>query len=78
MGYVNGKFAEMPAAGLHDVRVKQPAGVKTATLVVAGLAGVIALASVLSGSGDYDNPADRLDCEDDPDQIGCPNSPLPF
>jgi hypothetical protein len=78
MGYVNGRFEEIPAENLQEIRVKRPARAKTAAVVAAGLAGIAAVAVAISSTGDYDNPADRLDCEDDPDQQGCPNNPNPM
>jgi len=77
VGYVNGQFEEIPVASLQKIVVRRRASGKTAALIAAGAVGIAALAAALSSSGDYRNPADRLDCEDDPYQLGCPANPLP-
>jgi len=77
VGYVNGQFEEIPVASLQKIVVRRRAGGKTAALVAAGALGIAALAVAISSSGDYRNPADLLDCDDDPDQLGCPGNPLP-
>ena len=78
VGYVNGRFEEMPATGFQKMLVRRPARGKTAALLVVGLVGVGAFAAAVAASGDYKNPADTLDCDDDPEQPGCPlGPPLP-
>lgn len=75
VGYVGGRFEEMPVAGVQRIVVRRPAKGKTAALIVAGTVGVAALAVLISGGSGYFNPADKLDCEDDPYQPGCPLAP---
>ena len=77
VGYVNGQFQEIPAAGLQKIVVRRKAGGKTAALVAVGTLGVVALAYAVSSTGDYRNPEDKLDCEDNPDQPGCGGNPIP-
>ena len=78
VGYVNGRFEEMPATGLQRMMVRRPARGKTAALLAVSLVGVGALAALVAGVGDFKNPEDKLDCEDDPYQPGCPlGPPLP-
>lgn len=74
VGYVNGEFEEMPAADLKQIRVKQRARGKTAALIAAGAVGAAGFAYLISNVGSYINPEDRLDCEDNPDQPGCPGA----
>jgi hypothetical protein len=71
VGYVNGKFEELPAADLKQVRMKAPARVQTAALIVATAVGIGMFAMLATGSGVFHNPADNLDCDDNPDQVGC-------
>lgn len=75
VGYVNGQFEEMPTVGVKQLLVKRPAKGKTAALIAAGLLGVSAVVILVSGSGDYRNPADLHDCYDDPEAPGCPLAP---
>jgi hypothetical protein len=75
LGYVNGQFEEIPASSLQAMQVKHRDKKKTAALVVAGLAGVAAMAIMVSGAGDHNNPEDTRDCEDDYYQPGCPGGP---
>lgn len=77
VGYVNGKFEELPATNLAQMRVKRRAGGRTAALVTGGLLGIAALAYMVTSTGDYRNPEDKLDCEDNPDQPGCGGNPIP-
>jgi len=72
VGYVDGEFEEMPAADLKQIRMKQRARGKTAALLAAGVVGAAAMAYLITNTGSYVNPADNLDCADDPDQPGCP------
>jgi hypothetical protein len=78
LGYVNGKFQEIPISSLQQMRVKQRHKAKTAALVTAGLVGVAAMAAMVSGSGDHRNSEDTRDCDDNPDQPGCGSNPLPM
>jgi hypothetical protein len=75
VGYVNGQFEEMPGVGLKQMLVRRSARGRTAALVAAGAVGIAALAALVSGAGDYRNPADRHDCYDDPEAPGCPLAP---
>lgn len=56
VGYVNGRFEEMSAAGLTQMRVRRRAGGRTAALIAAGAVGAAALVYVLSGSGGGQDP----------------------
>jgi len=71
VGYVNGKFEELPAADLKQVRMKAPARVQTAALIVVTTVGIGMFAMLATSSGIFHNPADNLDCDDNPDQVGC-------
>jgi hypothetical protein len=75
VGYVNGRFEEMPSDEFEELLVRRPARGKTIALVAAGLAGIAATAALVSSSGDYRNPERLLDCDDDPHQEGCPLGP---
>jgi len=75
MGYVDGQFEEMLAADLKQIRMKQRARGKTAALLAAGAVGAAALAYMVFSTGDYRDPAANLDCEDGPEQPGCPGVP---
>ena len=75
VGMVNGELEEMPASELKRVRMKRAAHGRTIGLV-AGIAAASAAAVLLiKSTGGYQNPADKLDCEDDPYQPGCPLAP---
>jgi hypothetical protein len=78
LGYVNGEWQEIPATALQQMQVKRRDKTKTAAVLVAGLAGVAAIAYMVSGAGDHVNPEALADCEDDPELPGCPlGPPLP-
>jgi hypothetical protein len=77
VGYVNGQFEEIPAGGLKRISMKRPAPRKTAALIAAGVVGAIAAAYLMTSTGDYRNPADTLDCDDNPEQPGCPGANPP-
>ena len=75
VGYVNGRFEEMPATGVQKLVVRRRSSGKTAALIVSGAFGVAAIAYLISSTGDYNDPQALLDCEDDPYQPGCPLAP---
>lgn len=58
VGFVDGKYREMPAADLKQLIMQIPARGRTTALVVAGALGVAAIAVLLTSSGDYVNPCD--------------------
>ena len=72
VGYVNGEFEELPATDLKQMRVRRMAGGKTTGLVAASAAGAFTFVYLVTGKGSYFNPEVLLDCDDDPDQRGCP------
>jgi hypothetical protein len=58
VGFVDGKYREMPAADLKQLIMQVPARGRTTALVVAGALGIVAFAVLATGSGDYVNPCD--------------------
>jgi hypothetical protein len=78
LGYVNGQFEEIPGDHVRTMLVKRPARKKTIALVAVGIAAVAGTAMMISQQGDHVDPAATLDCDDDPDQVGCPNNPNPM
>lgn len=71
VGYVQGTFKEMPTANLKQFVIKKPDKGKTTALIVGTAVGIAGFAMLLTSGGAYTNPADLLDCDDDPDQAGC-------
>jgi hypothetical protein len=71
VGYVNGKFEELPGADLKQVRMMAPAKGRTTALIVATAVGVAGFAILLTGSG---APATgpMIDCTENAMQAGCP------
>ena len=58
VGFVDGKYREMPAGDLKQLVMQSPARVRTTALVIAGAIGIATFAYLLTGSGDYVNPCD--------------------
>ena len=71
VGYVNGKFEELPAADLKQVRMRAPARAQTAALIVATTVGVAGFAWMVTGGGGFFDPKTTTDCDDDPDRPEC-------
>lgn len=71
VGYVNGKFEELPAADLKQVRMRAPARAQTAALIVATTIGIAGFAWMVTGGGGFVDPKSLEDCEDDPNQPEC-------
>ena len=69
VGYVNGKYEEMPTAQFKQVRVQRPATAKTALLVAALTVGFGAFAYVLAGGGATDKSDDS--CTERPESPMC-------
>lgn len=74
MGYIEGQFEELPASDLKHLQVKRIAKGRTAALVTAGVIGTATTLYLISGAGDYEDPAATLDCDDDPELPGCPGA----
>jgi hypothetical protein len=72
VGYVNGEFSELLNTDMTGFKVKRMAGAKTAGLVGATAVGVGVFVVMVTGTEKYTDPASLLDCEDDPNQVGCP------
>jgi hypothetical protein len=66
VGYVNGEFQELPASSLSKVVTKRPARAKTIALAAAGTVALGAFVWMIAGGEDYVNPAQFVDCDDDP------------
>ena len=58
VGFVDGKYREMPATDLKSVIMQRPARGRTTALVVAGALGIVTIAYLLSSTGNYENPCD--------------------
>jgi hypothetical protein len=71
VGYVQGKFEEMPTANLTKFVMKRPDKGKTTALIIATTVGIAGAAFMLTSTGTSTDPKDLLDCDDDPDQPGC-------
>lgn len=72
VGYINGQFEEMPAADFKRISVKQAARGKTFALIAASAVAAGAVAYLITNTGSYVDPATKLDCDDNPEQPGCP------
>jgi hypothetical protein len=71
VGYVEGKFEEMPTANLQKFVMKKPDKGKTTALIIGTTVGVAGVAFLLTSTGLFSDPQSMLDCDDDPDQAGC-------
>jgi hypothetical protein len=56
VGFVDGKYREFRPEDLRELRVRQPAPGRTASLVAAGALGLTAVVVLLSGSEDTYDP----------------------
>lgn len=74
VGYINGEFQELPNTDMTGFKVRRMAGVKTAGLVAATAVGVGTFVFLVSSTNSYIDPASLLDCDDDPEQPGCPGA----
>lgn len=74
VGYVNGEFQELPNNDMREFRVKRMATGKTTLLITAAAAAAGTFVVLVTGTGNFFNPADNLDCDDDPEQRGCPGA----
>ena len=65
VGFVDGKYREMPAADVKQLIMQSRAPGRTAALVLAGTLGIATLAYVLTSSGSASNPCDlgSSECE---------------
>ena len=74
-GYVNGKYAHLPSAGLKQVTVRGPAHARTVLLAVGITAGLGGLLLAVSGSGQSHIPTATSgapgDCQKHPDEPIC-------
>lgn len=52
VGFVDGKYRELPPDAVHEVRVRKLSGARTASLLAAGVAGFGAALLLLSGGED--------------------------
>jgi hypothetical protein len=68
VGFVNGKYQEIPTANVQAAHVRETNGVRTAALVVAGAVGFAGFAYVITGAGNSKAP----DYCDDPDHVDEP------
>jgi hypothetical protein len=72
VGYVNGEFSELPAAGLKKMVMKQPARGKTIALFAAGTLVAGGVIWMIAGPNKFNDPKFSAgDCDDDPDLPGC-------
>lgn len=71
LGYVNGKFEELQAADLKQMRMRVPARGRTTALIIATTVGIAGAAWLVTGGGGFVDAKSLLDCDDDPDQVGC-------
>jgi geranylgeranyl pyrophosphate synthase len=76
VGYVDGEFQELPQSELNPqlYQVRRMAAAKTASLIVASMLGAGTFAFLVSSTNSYHDPQTNLDCEDDPQQPGCPGA----
>jgi hypothetical protein len=65
VGWVDGKYREMPVADLRNVIMQGPAPARTAALVGMGVVGLGVAAFLLTGTGNSQNPCDldSSECE---------------
>ena len=66
VGYINGEFQELPATKVSRVMMRRPARARTIALAAAGTVGLAAFVWAIAGGEDYVNPAQFVDCDDDP------------
>jgi len=63
VGFVDGKYREMPAADLKNVIMQSPARGRTTALVVAGAIGIVAIAYLATGPGNEPDPCELQSSE---------------
>jgi len=68
VGFVNGKYQEIPTAKVQTAHVRETNGARTAALVVAGAVGFVGFAYVITGAGKSKAP----EYCDDPDHVDEP------
>jgi hypothetical protein len=68
VGFVNGKYQEIPTARVQAAHVRETNGARTAALVVAGAVGFAGFAYVITGAGKSKAP----EYCDDPDHVDEP------
>jgi hypothetical protein len=66
VGFVNGKYQVMPAAEVTELRMRAPAGGRTAALVTASALGAAAMVYLISGGGGSRDPCSLQSSECDP------------
>jgi hypothetical protein len=72
VGYINGEFQELPNTDMTGFKVKRMAGARTAGLVGATAAAVGVFVVMVTGTDPFFDPQVNLDCDDEPNQVGCP------
>lgn len=68
VGFVDGRYQEIPTAKVQAAHVRETNGARTAALVVAGVVGFAGFAYVITGAGKSKAP----DYCDDPDHVDEP------
>ena len=71
VGYVGGVYKEMPTDNMDRFRVRKINPAPTAALVLAGAAGMLGFATLMTGADPFVDPANEIDCDDDPDDPRC-------
>ena len=66
VGYVNGRFEELPAADVRRLVMRAPARGRTAALVAGGALGLAAVVYLVSGGGGSRDPCTLQSSECDP------------
>ena len=70
VGYVDGKFRELPRTEVKQVAVRRPARAKTIALIAASTAAAAGIAVWMAGSGVF-GKEQSVDCMDVPDDPKC-------
>jgi hypothetical protein len=71
VGYVSGRYQEYPTAQVKEMRVRQPAGARTAALVVAGMVGFGGFVYALAGVAKSPKAPDYCDAPEHVDEPIC-------
>jgi hypothetical protein len=71
VGFVDGRFSQVPADDVKQMLVRRPARARTAVLIAAGAIGLAAFTVMMSGKGDVYDPRQQVDCEELPDHPLC-------
>jgi hypothetical protein len=76
VGYVEGRFRELPGSDLKQVAIRRPDRKKTIMLAVASTAAAVGVGVIISGTGLFGRTP-GTDCNDVPDAPECQGMGMP-